>query len=706
MYFSQTPSTIFAEGELSFPAEMNKRFTPDNIPRGGVSTLEVNIYNPNYFALTLSTVPAAWTDTLPDGITFADPLDATTTCGGIVSTSGQTFSLVGGTVPAQVGTTPGSCTVKVKVTSVVPGNHTNTIPASALHASDPTGTISVTNTSPVSHTLQVDDIQPPTISKSFSPNTQWVGQNSQLSIRIRNTDLNYPLTEVSISDNLPSGVQIANITTSFSNCGTGVTVTGPAGVPLAAAQTSIIISNATIPANSDCIARVNVTANAPGVYVNSIPAGAIHSHQSLTNQNAASATVNFQAIGLEKTFSPSNFEVGGTSTLRLTLKNPSGSNYTGVSLTDNLPAGLTISSPPASSQCDGTVTYTANSLTLTGGVLPAGSVSNPGECILEAQVTSSIPGSYTNIIPVNAVNTDQLASNVTAASANINVYDTGEGITGSKRFNLSTIAVNGISRFTINLRAPADSSLTNFSVYDALPAGIQVATIPNASSTANCVGGVYAPSAGDTYLTYSGGTIPAGQQCSLSVDVTSAEEGAFTNVISPANISNSENRNISSNISATLTVSGISVSKAFYPQSVSVNGISTLTIELTNTNLQQLDELTFIDSRPAGGVVADSPAISTTCSGVWSRAALAWDDAQNLKIARFGDNMRDVAVTEGNKVSAQTKFGYSVNGYGLGELAQYVNQVSDTSVDTLVKDYCDQYQVQKDLLPGAPRNAN
>jgi L-arabinose isomerase len=91
--------------------------------------------------------------------------------------------------------------------------------------------------------------------------------------------------------------------------------------------------------------------------------------------------------------------------------------------------------------------------------------------------------------------------------------------------------------------------------------------------------------------------------------------------------------------------------------------------------------------------------------GVWSRAALAWDDAQNLKIARFGDNMRDVAVTEGNKVSAQMKFGYSVNGYGLGELAQYVNQVSDASVDTLVKDYCDQYQVQKDLLPGAPRNA-
>ncbi|NMC45500.1 MAG: class F sortase [Chloroflexi bacterium] len=614
-YLTSDPGTVLADGELSMPAEMNKRFTPDNIPMGDVSTLEVDIYNPNYFALTLSTVPAAWTDTLPDGITFADPLDATTTCGGIVSTSGQTISLVGGTVPAQVGTTPGSCVVTVKVTSLVPGNHTNTIPASALHASDPTGTILITNTSPVSHTLEVNDIQPPAVSKSFSPNTQWVGQNSQLNIHIRNTDLNYPLTEVSISDNLPSGVQIANTTTSFSNCGTGVTITGPGGVPLAAGQTSIIISEATIPASSDCLVRVNVTSSTPGVYVNSIPAGAVHSHQSLTNQNAASATVNFQAIGLEKTFSPSNFEVGGTGILRMTLKNPSGSDYTGVSLTDNLPAGLTISSPPVSPQCDGTITYTASSLTINGGVIPAGTVSDPGECIIEAQVTSSIPGSYTNTIPANAISTDQLASNVMAASANINVYDIGDGITGSKRFNPSTIAVNGTSRLTVNLRAPADSSLTNFSVYDALPAGVRVAATPNASSTANCVGGVYAPSAGDTYLTYSGGTIPAGQQCSLSVDVTSAEEGSFNNVISPANISNSENRNISSNISATLTVSGISVAKAFYPQSVGVNGISTLTIELTNTNLQQLDELTFIDSLPGGVVVADDPAVSTTCAG-------------------------------------------------------------------------------------------
>ena len=52
--------------------------------------------------------------------------------------------------------------------------------------------------------------------------------------------------------------------------------------------------------------------------------------------------------------------------------------------------------------------------------------------------------------------------------------------------------------------------------------------------------------------------------------------------------------------------------------------------------------------------------------GAWSRAAAAWSDSQRLKIARFGDNMREVAVTEGDKVEAQVRFRYSVNGFGVG----------------------------------------
>ncbi len=81
--------------------------------------------------------------------------------------------------------------------------------------------------------------------------------------------------------------------------------------------------------------------------------------------------------------------------------------------------------------------------------------------------------------------------------------------------------------------------------------------------------------------------------------------------------------------------------------------------------------------------------------GVWVRAAMAYHDSQGAKIARFGDNMREVAVTEGDKVEAQKCFGYSVSGYGVGDLVAAVSQIPEARVDRLVKDYDAQYDVVK-----------
>jgi L-arabinose isomerase len=81
----------------------------------------------------------------------------------------------------------------------------------------------------------------------------------------------------------------------------------------------------------------------------------------------------------------------------------------------------------------------------------------------------------------------------------------------------------------------------------------------------------------------------------------------------------------------------------------------------------------------------------------WMRAAAAWHDTQGARIARFGDNMREVAVTEGDKVEAQIRLGYSVNGYGVGDLVKVVKAVNDKDVDRLVAEYDDSYAVSKDL---------
>jgi L-arabinose isomerase len=79
--------------------------------------------------------------------------------------------------------------------------------------------------------------------------------------------------------------------------------------------------------------------------------------------------------------------------------------------------------------------------------------------------------------------------------------------------------------------------------------------------------------------------------------------------------------------------------------------------------------------------------------GVWTRAAAAWFDMQGGKIARFGDNMREVAVTEGDKVEAQIKFGLSVNTWPVGDIVKIVNEVSESEIDKLVKEYADLYQI-------------
>jgi L-arabinose isomerase len=92
--------------------------------------------------------------------------------------------------------------------------------------------------------------------------------------------------------------------------------------------------------------------------------------------------------------------------------------------------------------------------------------------------------------------------------------------------------------------------------------------------------------------------------------------------------------------------------------------------------------------------------------GAWCRAAAAWNDWQGAKFVRFGDNMREVAVTEGDKVAAQMKLGYSVNGHGVGDLVKCVNAITDAQVQALVAEYATQYSFAANLRsPGAPLNA-
>ena len=89
--------------------------------------------------------------------------------------------------------------------------------------------------------------------------------------------------------------------------------------------------------------------------------------------------------------------------------------------------------------------------------------------------------------------------------------------------------------------------------------------------------------------------------------------------------------------------------------------------------------------------------------GAFARAASAWADWQDAKFARFGDNMREVAVTEGDKVSAQFKFGYAVNYHPMGDLVKVINAFSEKEIDHLVAEYEDSYDITSDLRTSGSR---
>ncbi|MDP3893016.1 L-arabinose isomerase [Nocardioides sp.] len=136
------------------------------------------------------------------------------------------------------------------------------------------------------------------------------------------------------------------------------------------------------------------------------------------------------------------------------------------------------------------------------------------------------------------------------------------------------------------------------------------------------------------------------------------------------------------------------------------------TIDMDFMNLNQAAhgdrEFGYIQSRigvarktVAGHV--DSPAVAVRVSH-WARAAVGRSALRQLRLARFGDNMRDVAVTEGDKVEAQLRFGVSVNTYGVNDLVAVVDQVPDHEIDKLVTEYADTYRVAPELLPTGDRH--
>jgi len=613
----------------SLPAEINKQFSPLQIDAGGVSVLRITIFNPNVFSLT----ETGFTDDLEriqPGLFIANPMGLVNTCGGAVAVNPGDTSIVlsGGTVLPQVGGTPGECYVEVNVSSITSGNLINTIPAHNPASGDigltaqglDGGTpVTITNTSPASATITVIGVEAPSISKTFNPNTIFVGQTSQMTIRINNNDLDTNLTTVSFTDNLPAGMLLATpVASSMTGCGAGAALTAVAG------GTVISLANGTVTPATDCVIRANVT-GASGIYTNQIPAGpvapeSLHTRQGVTNSDPVQANLNIQPVNISKAFSPLSIDAGDTATLTITLQNPTNAAYTNASISDTLPTGLTYTGTPTTTCGSGAVTFpTTTTLQMTGGTIPASS-SPPAvaACTITATVRADLTASgvLRNTIPASTLTAAEPGvTNFAPVIADITVL---QALTGTKSFaSPAASGIGGVNTINIQLTNNSSTALTGVTFTDDMPAGLMISGTP---ASPQCGVGVVTSTA--TAITLTGGTIAANSSCAIQFNVTTAMPGTYENTIPAYAITTTQGvGNRSALTTGTdLTVVNASnlpvgIAKVFAPAAINPGQTSRLTITITAPLDIGINGISVTDTFPTGMILAPTPNITENCPG-------------------------------------------------------------------------------------------
>ncbi|MBL7943621.1 MAG: hypothetical protein JNM00_12690, partial [Flavobacteriales bacterium] len=258
-----------------------KGFNPVLVYGGAFSTMSVQLINPN---LNAPLTGIAFTDDmtlLGTGMRLANPVNFDVgTCGGVLTGNpGDTsFSFSGGTMAPNT-----TCTLTLRVVMTVNGNLTNRIPAATVTTFN-----GVTNPDPTEASLT--NLPGVSVNKSFNPDQVLTDEPSTLTILITNTS-NVPVVNMGLADNLPGslpdGLMVATPSNATNTCGGTLTaVPGSQTIQLTGGGLTAIGSP-----GSSCIVAVDVVSTRPGVYINTIPAGAISADGGVTNNDPTTDTL-------------------------------------------------------------------------------------------------------------------------------------------------------------------------------------------------------------------------------------------------------------------------------------------------------------------------------------------------------------------------------------------------------------------------------
>lgn len=365
---------------------------------------------------------------------------------------------------------------------------------------------------------------PPAVAKSFAPAAIASNGTSTLTLTLSNPN-DVALTGVAVSDTLVSQgnrFQLQNPPALVNGCGGSVT-------GATAGRSSFAISGVTLAPKQSCSVSVNVTAPA-GTYPNTT--SAVTSANGGTG-NTASATLSVAHPYLEKTFFPSSITPGATSRLTISVFNTTYDSITGATFTDSFPEGLVLAAPVnLVNDCGGAVYGTGpgsapapggTSITLVGGSIPKRKGSENaniperkgtanGKCSVSVDVTSLV--NVVNVIPAYALRVDGPDYNLFPAQASLQIF-LGR-MTGGMSFNPSSVYLGWPSRLTVTITNLNSYPVTGVAFTSDYPLG--VLNHATAAPTSSCGGSVFALPGTDS-LQLSGGTIPGGGSCTVSVEV-------------------------------------------------------------------------------------------------------------------------------------------------------------------------------------------
>ena len=440
----------------------------------------------------------------------------------------------------------------------------------------------------------------PSFSKSFVPSLISVVGTTRLTFMIDNTTSGTAASSLAFTDTLPMALVLATPANASTDC-TGGTITAPDG------GSTVSYTGGTVGAGARCSVSVDVTSSTAGMHVNVsgdltfLPEG---------NSGSATDTLTVLAAStplFSKSFAPSVIGAGGTSTLTFTIDNiASGATTSSLDFTDTLPAAVVLATPsnPATTCTGGTLTAPAGGsmVMYTGGTVGAGA-----NCTVTVDVTSSTTGMHVNTsgdLTSSGGNSGSATDTLTVVAASTPLF--------SKSF-ASSISVGETTTLTFmidNTTSGAATSSLDFT--DTLPAAVVLATPSNPATT--CTGGTLTAPAGGSMVMYTGGTVGAGANCTVTVDVTSSTTGMHVNTSGDLTSSGGN----SGSATDTLTVVAASTplfSKSF-ASSISVGETTTLTFMIDNTTSgAAASSLAFTDTLPMALVLATPANGATDCTG-------------------------------------------------------------------------------------------